>query len=60
MKLQHLKIGTRLGASFALMLALMAGITAIALFASSQTRDSLHQTIERNKTAKGRRRDPAP
>ena len=49
MQLNKIKIGYRLALGFGLMLMMMAGITAIAVLSSKQTRANLNQTVNRTK-----------
>jgi methyl-accepting chemotaxis protein len=49
MQLNNLKIGYRLAIGFGLMLLMMAGITAIAVLSSKQTRANLNETVNRTK-----------
>jgi methyl-accepting chemotaxis protein len=53
MKLHDIKIGYRLGAGFALMLALMAAIAAIAVVSSTQVKSHLNETVSRTKAKSG-------
>jgi methyl-accepting chemotaxis protein len=49
MQLNKIKIGYRLALGFGLMLMMMAGITAIAVLSSKQTRANLNETVNRTK-----------